>query len=64
MKAIELKTKSIDELKQLLLKMLKKQFGLRMQSGMGELPKPHQFKEVRRDIARIKTFITAKEETA
>lgn len=35
-------------------------FALRMQRGSGQDVKPHDFKRVRRDIARIKTFLNDK----
>ena len=54
MKAIELREKNIDELRKLLaLKQAKKQFKLRMESGMGEAPKPGAIKTLRRNKARI-----------
>ena len=35
-------------------------FALRMQRGSGQDVKPHDFKRVRRDIARIKTLMNEK----
>ncbi len=35
----------------------RKLFNLRMQKGSGQLGKPSEFKQVRRDIARIKTVL-------
>ncbi|OGT35835.1 MAG: 50S ribosomal protein L29 [Gammaproteobacteria bacterium RIFCSPHIGHO2_12_FULL_37_14] len=58
--AIELRNKSIDELKTELLALFKEQFNLKMQRGMGQPPKPHSFKRVRLDIARIKTVLKEK----
>ncbi len=60
MKFAELKTKSVAELQQELHSLLKEIFSLRMQKGMGETPKTHNFKVARRNIARIKTIITEK----
>jgi len=60
----ELETKSINELNKELLELRKEQFNLRMQKGMGESPKPHLHKRVRRDIARIKTILKEKERKA
>ncbi|WP_457675463.1 50S ribosomal protein L29 [Thiolapillus sp.] len=57
MKASELREKSLDELKQELMEKLKEQFNLRMQNGTGQLARHHVIKEVRRDIARIKTVM-------
>jgi len=60
MKANELITKSVDELKQELTGLLREQFNLRMQKGTGQLSKPDQVKKVRRNIARVKTVLNAK----
>ena len=57
MKATELRQKNPEELKSLLLDLLREQFNLRMQKGSGQLSKPSQMKLVRRDIARIKTVL-------
>jgi large subunit ribosomal protein L29 len=57
MKASELRDKSLDELKKELMEKLKEQFNLRMQNGTGQLARHHVIKEVRRDIARIKTVM-------
>ena len=47
-------------LKEELLNLRKEQFNLRMQQGAGEMSKPHLFKNVRRDIARVKTVLAEK----
>ncbi|MCH9643317.1 MAG: 50S ribosomal protein L29 [Gammaproteobacteria bacterium] len=60
----EMREKSVAELKQELQALLKEQFNLRMQKGMGEMPRVHLFKQVRRSIARIKTIINQKERPA
>lgn len=57
MKVSELHNKSVDELKQERLALLREQFNLRMQRATGQLNKPHQFKQVRRGIARINTIL-------
>jgi len=57
MKAIELKNKSNDELKQELLDLLKAQFSLRMQKGTQQLSNTSQLGKVRRDIARVRTIL-------
>ncbi len=61
MKAEALKEKSVEGLKEELLALLQEQFNLRMQRGVGDAAKPHLFKRVRRDIARVKTMLTQKE---
>ena len=57
MKASELRQKSKEELSTLLLDLSRTRFNLRMQKGTGQLSKPHQVKEVRRDIARVQTVL-------
>lgn len=55
---MELKTlrgKTIQELDSELLALRREQFNLRMQQSTGQLTQTHQFKTVRRNIARIKT---------
>lgn len=61
MKASELRSKSTAELQKELLELRREQFNLRMQQGVGEAPKPHTFKRVRHDIARLKTILTEQE---
>jgi len=55
-----LKDKNKDELEQQLIDLLREQFNLRMQKA-GEMPRTHLYKQVRRDIARVKTAINQKE---
>ncbi len=57
MKANELKTKSMVELKDELHALLKQQFNLRMQKATNQLTATHQLRTVRRDIARLKTVM-------
>jgi len=58
--ATDLRNKNEAELKQELLDLLREQFNLRMQRGSGQTPRPHLFKNVRRDIARVKTVLNEK----
>ncbi|HKJ21541.1 MAG TPA: 50S ribosomal protein L29 [Gammaproteobacteria bacterium] len=60
MKASELREKDLPALRKELQEMLREQFNLRIQKGSGQLAKPHQMKDVRRNIARVKTIITEK----
>ncbi len=60
MSATELNTKSIEELNEELVKLLKEQFNLRMRKSTGQLNQTHLLKTVRRDIARVKTLLTQK----
>jgi large subunit ribosomal protein L29 len=60
MKASELRLKTEKELRDELTALFREQFNLRMQRGVNpEGVRPNQFKEVRRNIARIKTVMTA-----
>ncbi len=60
MSAEDLRQKSVEDLDKELIEVLKEQFKLRMQKGANELSRNHQFKIVRRQIARIKTIINEK----
>ena len=57
MKATELRKMNTDELNEELMALLRKQFNLRMQKGSGQLHKPSDMRQVRRDIARVKTIL-------
>lgn len=57
MKTSELRTKSKDELKDLVLGLKKEQFNLRMQDATGALESKGRIREVRRTIARAKTLM-------
>lgn len=58
MKTTELRAKSAEELKGLVLDLKKEQFNLRMQDATGALESKARVKEVRKTIARAKTLIT------
>jgi large subunit ribosomal protein L29 len=58
MKIAELRAKSKEELKDMVLTLKKEQFNLRMQASTGALDNKSRFKEVRRDIARAKTLLS------
>jgi large subunit ribosomal protein L29 len=60
MKANDLRTKNLSELNNELLALLKEQFNLRMQKGSGQVPKPQLFKQVKLNIARVKTVLHEK----
>jgi large subunit ribosomal protein L29 len=59
MKAQELKSKSAEELKSELMSLKKEQFNLRFQKAGGQLENTARERQVRRDIARIKTVMSA-----
>jgi large subunit ribosomal protein L29 len=57
MKAEDLRTKTTDELTDSLAGLKKEQFNLRFQKASGQLEKTARIREVRRDIARIRTVV-------
>jgi large subunit ribosomal protein L29 len=59
MKASEFRTRSEDQLREQLLELKKEQFNLRFQKATGQLENTARVREVRRDIARIKTILAA-----
>ena len=61
MKASELRDKSVEELQTQLQELYKDQFNNRMQKSTGQLGQTHLLREVRRDIARVKTLLSEKQ---
>ena len=57
MKAIDLRTKSDDELKQELVDLRKEGFNLRFQAASGQLDNTARKNNIRKNIARIKTIL-------
>ena len=60
MKAAELREKSVEQLNEELLSLLRDQFNFRMQKATDQLGQSHLLKQVGRDIARIKTILNEK----
>jgi large subunit ribosomal protein L29 len=60
MKMTEIKSLSVQELKEKSAALQKELFNLRFQDKMGQLSNPVRLRIVRRDIARVKTLITEK----
>ncbi len=60
MKAADVLGKTADELNESLLGLKKEQFNLRFQKASGQLENTARVRQVRRDIARIKTVLHAK----
>jgi large subunit ribosomal protein L29 len=56
----ELRSKSAEELNKELLELRRAQFSLRMQVATQSLTKNSEIERVRREIARVHTFITQK----
>ena len=57
MKAADVRTKTEDELVDQLRSLKKEQFNLRFQRASGQLENTARVREVRRDIARLKTIL-------
>ena len=57
----KLRALSPTELTDELVKLRKEQFALRMQRATGQQPKPDQFGDARRNIARLKTVLREKQ---
>ena len=55
-KTEDLRAKSDDQLSEQLVSLKKEQFNLRFQAATNQLERPARIKEVRREIARIKTL--------
>ena len=53
----EIRKKSDKELREELMALRKEQFNLRMQHAVGQMPRGHQIRNVRKDIARVKTVL-------
>jgi large subunit ribosomal protein L29 len=56
MKAAQVRGMTIDQLNDELVKLKKEQFNLRFQAASGQLENTRRVREVRRDIARVKTI--------
>ena len=54
-KATDLRTKTLDELNDQLLQLKKEQFNLRFQKATGQVENTARIRQIRRDIARLKT---------
>jgi large subunit ribosomal protein L29 len=60
LKAGDLKQMTVDQLDDELVKLKKEQFNLRFQRATGQLENTSRVREVRRDIARIRTVAQQK----
>lgn len=60
MRADELRGKNLSELEKELQSLMRVQFGLRMQHATQQLENVSQIKNIRRDIARVKTILREK----
>jgi large subunit ribosomal protein L29 len=64
MKGADLRAKSQDELKDQLVALRKESFNLRFQQASGQLENTARVRQVRRDIARIKTILRGSAQAA
>ena len=64
MKAQDVRAKTDDELKGQVDELKKEQFNLRFQRASGQLENTARVRQVRRDIARIKTLLSERARTA
>jgi large subunit ribosomal protein L29 len=60
----DVRTQTVDQLQDALVQRKKEQFNLRFQGATGQLEKTHRIREVRREIAVIKTVMREKERAA
>lgn len=63
-KAVDVRAKTADELAGLLLDLRKEQFNLRFQRATGQQEGIGRVKQVRREIARVKTIMAEKQRSA
>lgn len=56
-KIADVRAKSADQLNEMLLDLRKEQFNLRFQRATGQLEAVSRIRQVRRDIARVKTIL-------
>ena len=64
MKIEEVRGLTPDQLADQLVSLKKEQFNLRFQKATGQIEKTHRVDQVRKDIARIKTVLRAKQAQA
>jgi large subunit ribosomal protein L29 len=61
MKAGEIRELTVDDLRARVKDLEDQSFRLRIQKSMGQLEAPAKVREIRRDLARIKTILREKE---
>lgn len=61
MKANEIKDMTVDELNSKLAELKQELFNLRFQNAVNQLENPKRLQAVKKDIARVKTFIRKQE---
>jgi len=63
-KIADVRAKSTDQLQETLVDLRKEQFNLRFQRATGQLEAVGRIKQVRRDIARVKTIMAERTRSA
>jgi large subunit ribosomal protein L29 len=63
-KAFDIRAKSTDQLDTMLIDLRREQFNLRFQRATGQNEGQGRVKQVRRDIARVKTILAEKKASA
>ena len=63
-KAVDVRARTPDELNTMLLDLRKEQFNLRFQRAAGQQEGVGRVRQVRREIARVKTIMAEKERSA
>ena len=64
MKIEDVRGQTPDQLAEQFVNLKKEQFNLRFQKATGQIEKTHRVDQVRKDIARIKTHLRAKQAQA
>ena len=64
MNGVEVRLKTDDELKAMLLALKKEAFNLRFQRASGQLENTARMRAVKRDVARVKTIATERRQAA
>lgn len=58
--ATDYRAKDVDDLKKELVELRREEFNLRMQRATGQLANPARFRQLRKEVARIKTVMNEK----
>ena len=64
MKVMEIRELTVDDLRARVKELDDQLFRLRLQKSMGQLEAPAKVRDVRKDLARMKTILREKEQTA
>ena len=61
MKTSEIRNLSVEDINKKIVENKQELFELRMKASTGNLEKPHMINKLRKDVARLKTVLTEKE---